>query len=141
MARWIKASYGWVGWAGIALAALPLAACGGGSDGDASASSKSGGSNTVAPAGPAATPTPAPVVEIMISDNAFAPKEITIKAGTTVKWVWSGANPHSVLVAGFKSETFTGSGEFVREFKSGSGTFNYQCGVHGEAMAGKIVIE
>ena len=140
MARWIKASFGLVAWAGIVVAVAPLTACGGGGDDDASAATTGGGSNTVA-AGPAATATPAPVVEIKISDNAFTPKDITIKTGTTVKWVWSGANPHSVLVAGFKSEQMTGSGEFIREFKSGSGTFNYQCGVHGEAMSGRIIVE
>ncbi len=123
------------------MAVAPLAACGGGGDDEAGASSNGGSSNTVAPAAAAATATPAPVIEIKISDNEFSPKDITIKTGTTVKWVWGGANPHSVLVAGFKSETMTGTGEFIREFKSGAGTFNYQCGVHGEAMAGRIVIE
>lgn len=119
----------------IALMLL-LVACGGGDSSSANAANKSAVTSA-----PAATPTPGPVTTVQIADNSFTPKELTIKAGTTVRWEWSGSNPHSVLLGGVDSGQHTGSGTYEKVFKDVGVTFAYQCGVHGAAMSGKIIVE
>jgi plastocyanin len=114
--------------------ALPLAACGGGGDDD----SGPGVINVIGN-----EPTRAAIADqtIEVKDNSFAPENITIKSGTKVVWKWVGtANPHSIQLGG-QSSTQQTSGTYERVMDQGSGSFAYQCGVHGAAMAGKIVIE
>ena len=123
-----------VGVGGLVLLAAMTAACGGGS------SSSSGDSPTQAGADKA-TPTPPPQAKVMIADNSFTPAELTIAAGTNVVWEWSGTNPHSVLLGGRASDTLTGSGKFEKVFSTPGTTFPYQCGVHGAAMSGKIIVQ
>lgn len=120
----------------LAAVSAVLASCGGSGD-------DGGGSGTVklVNQGVEATQTPPPVVVIKISDNKFEPAEVTVKAGTKVRWEWSGNNPHSVLIGGNASEQKTGSGTFERDFRGGGSSFPYQCGVHGAAMTGKIIVE
>ena len=120
----------------FALAALFGAACGGSSD----SSTKSGAGATTQQS-EKATPTAAPVAIITISDNKFEPAEITIKAGTTVRWQWSGNNPHSVLISGSNSGQHSSSGTFERTFSAAGASFPFQCGVHGAAMSGRITVE
>ena len=118
---------------GGAVASLLLVACGsGGSDAPVAVAT---------PRGPAATATVQPVAVIKISDNKFEPAELRIKVGTKVQWEWSGSNPHSVLISGSASEQKTGSGTFVQDFRAAGSAFPYQCGVHGAAMAGRIIVE
>lgn len=124
---------------GLALA-LAAAACGGGGD-DNSDSSLSSIKNSNISVGQQGSPTPRPEVKIMISDNAFSPAVVTVKAGSKVTWEWSGNNPHSVLLGGQDSGQKTGSGTYERSFDTPGSTINYQCGVHGAAMSGKIVVE
>jgi plastocyanin len=136
MARWLKTSLRILALTSIVAAAAPLlAACGGGSS-SASATTAIG-----TPRGAAATPTKGAVVEVQISDNQFTPADLTIKVGTTVRWVWSGSNQHSVLLNGVDSGKHQGSGTFEQTFSDAAGTYNYQCGVHGAAMAGKIIVQ
>jgi plastocyanin len=119
----------------MAVGASALASCGGG----ASNSSKQPASANSAPtAGP--TPTPAPVTIVTIADNSFTPASVTVKAGTVVRWVWTGSNAHSVLVGGLNSGQHTGSGSFEQTFPSAGAIIQYQCGVHGAAMAGTIIV-
>ncbi len=113
-----------------------LVGCGGGGSSSANASAKNTVDNALK-----ATPTPAPVTTVQIADNSFTPKELTIKAGTVVRWEWSGSNPHSVLLGGVDSGQHTGSGTYEKVFKDVGVTFSYQCGVHGAAMSGKIIVE
>jgi plastocyanin len=139
--RGVRASLGLVAWAGLVMAIAPLfAACGGGDD-KASASNGNSGNSGNGAAAATVAPTTAPVVEIQISDNAFSPASVTVKQGTVVRWLWGGSNPHSVVIAGFKSNEMTGTGTFERPFTQGSGTYNYQCGVHGTAMTGVVIVE
>ena len=120
---------------GVMVVAAMMSACGGGSSSNSTA-------NSPTPIGPArATATPPPEVKIQIADNSFTPAELTVKAGTKVVWEWSGTNPHSVLLSGRASDTLTGSGKFERVFDTPGTTFPYQCGVHGAAMAGKIIVQ
>jgi plastocyanin len=125
--------------AGVALVvvvgALPLAACGGGGgDGD-----DSSGAITVIGDEPTLPPAGEQVIEV--KDNMFAPDTVTIKSGTKVIWKWTGtANPHSIQLGGQTSPEQS-SGTYERTLSQGGGSFSYQCGIHKEAMAGKIVIE
>lgn len=91
-----------------------------------------------------ATPTPdtnRPVVEIEVKDNSFTPETITVKQGTKVVWKWvETSNQHSVLMSGVKSPEQS-SGTYERNFDQKGVSYSYQCGVHGAAMAGRIVVE
>ena len=82
---------------------------------------------------------------VAIADNSFTPSSVTIATGGTVTWEWSGEFPHSVVgdFAGMpvESETMTGVGNTFAFTFDEAGTFNYQCGVHGEAMSGTVVVE
>lgn len=139
MVRWLGFSLRTVAYVGaFALAALFMAACGGSSD--SSPSAKSGFGAAVQQA-EKASPTAATVTIITISDNKFEPAEITIKAGSTVRWQWSGNNPHSVLISGSDSGQHTGSGTFDRTFAAAGASFPFQCGVHGASMSGRITVE
>jgi len=78
---------------------------------------------------------------IEVQDNAFSPDNVTIKTGTTVIWKWTGTqNSHSILLQGSTSPAQT-SGSFERRFDQTGNSFAYQCGIHGAAMTGRIVIE
>lgn len=120
---------------GLVMLAAVLAGCGGGSSG--------GGVSDLATPGGAVkpTPTPNPQAKIMIADNSFTPAELTIAAGTNVVWEWGGANPHSIQLGGRASDSMTGSGKFEKVFDTPGTTFPYQCGVHGAAMSGKIIVQ
>jgi plastocyanin len=84
----------------------------------------------------------AATVNVDVGDNVFTPGMITITAGDTVHWAWSGSNPHSVEST--SSEAFSSSvqtsGTFDHTFNT-AGTFTYQCGVHGAAMSGTVVVQ
>lgn len=118
----------------VVVGALPLAACGGGDDGD-----DSPGVINVIGNEPTAAAAGEQVIEV--KDNVFAPDTVTIKSGTKVIWKWEEtANPHSIQLGGQTSPEQS-SGTYERTLSQGGGSFSYQCGVHGAAMAGKIIIE
>src|SRR5207302_396248 len=73
-------------------------------------------------------------------DDYFSPKKITIKRGSTVKWVWSHRNldshnvtlmsgPKHVDVFKFSSETAVSGIGFTRKFKV-TGTYHFECTMH-----------
>ena len=119
----------------VVLAGAALASCGG----DSSTSNNVSGGDAPAAAA-TATPTAAPSATVTIADNSFSPETLTIKAGTTVQWLWTGNNTHSVLVGGFESAKHAGSGTFEQTFRNSGATVRYQCGVHGAAMSGTIIV-
>jgi plastocyanin len=118
-------------------ALLFAAACGGGSSNNTENTSAK---NPGIQANSAPTSTPPPEVTIQIADNTFTPAELTVKAGTTVRWVWGGSNQHSVLISGTDSGKKTGTGTFEQTFKDGGQTLSYACGVY-PTMTGKITVE
>lgn len=91
-----------------------------------------------------ATPTPdtnRPEVVIEVRDNSFSPETVTVKRGTKVIWKWvDTANSHSILISGVKSDEQS-SGTHERIFDQAGVSYPYQCGVHGAAMLGRIVVE
>ena len=116
---------------------MPLAACGGGGDDDDVGDLS--GTNIRS----ANEDAPREKIEqtIEVKDNSFSPDTVTIKTGTTVIWKWTGTqNSHSILLQGTTSPAQT-SGTFERRFDQTGNSFAYQCGVHGAAMTGRIVIE
>lgn len=120
----------------VALGALLLlSACGGGKSSTGSVTNSTGIQVNQAP-----TSTPPPVVTIQIADNTFTPADVTVKAGTTVRWVWGGSNEHSVLIGGTDSGKKTGTGTFEQTFKDGGTILSYACGVY-PTMTGKITVE
>jgi len=110
-----------------------------------------GGDEQSAPATPSAPPsgsntntTGRSLITIQVGDNAFAPSNLTVPAGTKVTWAWEGKNPHSVVGswqgAAVQSQQFSRTGSFEFSFDT-AGTFAYECGVHGAAMAGKVTVK
>jgi plastocyanin len=81
---------------------------------------------------------------VQISDNMFTPSSLTVPTGTTVKWSWSGKNSHSIVGTfgdqDLSSAQHKGSGTFTFKMVT-AGTWSYHCGVHGDAMAAKIIVK
>ena len=78
-----------------------------------------------------AAATPASRIELAIDKFAFAPKEITVKPGTTIVWTNHDEAPHTV-VSGDKSFVSKGldtDDRFEHEFDQ-EGDFAYICSVH-----------
>jgi plastocyanin len=93
---------------------------------------------------PAATNTPTPggagTVDIAIKGFAFDPPSITIKAGTTVRWVNQDSANHTITSdSGAWDSGGIAQGEsFTRVFDT-VGTFTYHCTVH-PSMKGTIIV-
>ena len=73
---------------------------------------------------------------VQVKDNKFAPTSITVRKGTTVKWVWKGSAPHNVTVTKgpkkFKSTTKT-KGSFSKKLTT-KGTYTILCTIHAPGM-------
>ena len=96
-------------------------------------------------AGVAAVPALAVTRTVKVGDNYFITKTngtVTVKKGTSVRWLWIGKHPHTV--------TGTGAGKFInsgKPKKTGSytlvtrrrGTFRIICTIHsGQRMTLKV---
>ncbi len=84
----------------------------------------------------------AQTVEVGIQDYKYAPPELKVKAGTTVKWTNNEKRvSHSVLFTGpggFESERFFPGESWQRTFDK-PGVYPYTCGPHPE-MKGRIEV-
>jgi plastocyanin len=73
---------------------------------------------------------------VQVKDNKFVPTSITVRHGTTVKWVWKGKAPHNVTVTKgpkkFKSTTQT-KGSFSKKLNT-KGTYQILCTIHAPDM-------
>ena len=134
--------------AGVLLVAAALA-CGGGSTAPGSTGGPSvnpggsgGGGNTGGGGGGGVT--------VTVSNNMFAPDNVTVPVGTTVTFKWdacsgdgyggSACTGHTVTFTdGVTSDTLA-TGTYSRSF-SAAGTFTYRCRVHGSYMTGTIVVK
>jgi plastocyanin len=78
---------------------------------------------------------------VTVNDFSFGPKDLTVPAGTTVKWLNKDDVPHSVVDKGkaFRSKPFDTNESFSYTFAS-AGTFDYICGLHPQ-MTGKIIVK
>lgn len=94
-----------------------------------------------------ASATPNPGTGVTVGNNFFDPAARTVTAGATVTWTWvnTGAISHSVESVGTPSFTsspiITGAGQTYSVTFDTPGTYEYQCVVHGSAMAGTIIVQ
>jgi plastocyanin len=120
------------GLAAAALLVLAAGGCGGGTGGSSAAATPTGQTETV-----------------LAVDNSFKPQDVTVAAGTTVRWENRGRNGHNIIpvdadqswrveVADFKPDA-TAEHTFTEP-----GAYRYYCSVHGNAtvgMTGVITVE
>ncbi|HSF22959.1 MAG TPA: cupredoxin domain-containing protein [Blastocatellia bacterium] len=90
---------------------------------------------------PAAEPT---IVEV--SSFKFEPKVVTVKVGTTVRWVQkSGWHTVEADDGSFKSTALKVEDAFFEHTFKKAGTFPYHCSFHGDKggkdMAGTIIVQ
>lgn len=84
-------------------------------------------------------------VTVKITNFQFEPKELTIKAGTTVEWI-DETGRHTVEAddGSFTSDMLQAGGKFEHKFDT-PGSVPYFCGLHGDKggkmMAGLIKVE
>src|SRR3954463_5684003 len=87
-------------------------------------------------AGVLAIPAFAATKTVQVKDDVFVANRITVKKGTTVKWVWKGKAPHNVKVtkgpAKFSSTTQV-KGTFSKRLTK-KGTDTILCSIHAPGM-------
>jgi plastocyanin len=109
----------------LALVALAAAGCG--------SSNKSSSSSSSAPATSTSTaaspPSSGKTVTINMKNVAFNPKDVTVKVGTTVKWVNQDSIPHNVSGGPLHSPTFGNGGSFTYKATK-AGKISYVCTIH-----------
>jgi plastocyanin len=82
---------------------------------------------------------------VRIKGFEFQPKELTVKAGTTVTWNNDANSSHTVTAddGSFESPTLGGGATFNHKFTR-PGTYRYYCAFHGgkggEGMSGTVVV-
>ena len=96
-----------------------------------------------------------PVGQVTVGNNFFRsahngsqnPAVDTIAAGGTVTWAWNAAGSHSIQSTGAAPAIFRNSvvmsaanATYSVQFDN-PGTYPYDCGVHGAAMSGVIVVQ
>jgi plastocyanin len=100
-----------------------------------------GPASRVAMAADAAAATPAEPMTIAIDNFTFGPNVLTVKAGTTVKWVNRDDIPHMILDKQrkvFRSKVLDTDDSFAFTFDQ-PGTYDYFCGLHPH-MTGQVVV-
>jgi plastocyanin len=79
---------------------------------------------------------------VAVKDNVFAPKSVSVRKGTTVKWVWRGDAPHNVTVTSgpvkFHSRTQT-KGTYSKKLTK-KGTYKFVCTIHAPRMVMTIKV-
>ena len=79
-------------------------------------------------------------IEVKIDNFTFAPRTLTVKAGTTVTWINEDDIPHTVVCAGkFRSKTMDTDGTFAFTFTA-AGEYKYFCSLHPH-MTGIVKVE
>jgi plastocyanin len=98
----------------------------------------------------------AQTIDVSVLDNFFGPRTVQIAVGDTVRWIWNGDNPHSVV----SGANFTADNAFCSPFDSNCsappalsegtvyshqfntpGTFPYFCAVHLGTMTGTVIVD
>ena len=87
-----------------------------------------------------AQPKPA-TMDIKIDNFTFGPPELTVTAGTTIRWTNRDDIPHTVVSTDkvFKSKVLDTDDKFSFTFST-PGTFAYFCSIHPK-MTGKVVVQ
>ena len=128
----------------VAVVSLTAVACG--DDDDDATATQPAAAATTKPSGgsPAAA---AAEAKAAIQDNSFT-ATVTVAKGGKVTWDWTGSqNPHSVIGTSANAKTLLsspvnreGKGTYTATFAE-AGTYEYQCGIHGASMTGKVVVQ
>jgi len=128
-------SFGQLRFAAALTAALLLGgACGG--DGDEEEAEQS--APTEEPSGSAGASGDA----VAIEDFEFGPEELTVEAGTTVRWTNDDDATHSVQASEgeeFESDDLAQGDTFEHQYAE-AGEYPYDCGIH-SYMRGTVVVE
>ena len=74
---------------------------------------------------------------VEVRDNSFSPLTLSVPAGSTVEWRWTGGSPHNVTGDGFLSAPQS-SGVYRHTF-SHAGRYPYQCTLHAH-MLGEVTV-
>jgi plastocyanin len=125
--------------AALALSAV-LAGCGSSSSSSSSGSSASKATSTSS--APAASPASGTKVSIAISNYAFKPADITVKAGTKLTFTNHDATAHTATskTPGFDTGTIK-PGASATVTVSKPGAFSYYCQFHAFMVAKVIVVQ
>lgn len=75
---------------------------------------------------------------VSIENFFFNPAELSVEAGTTVKWANNDSAPHQISGAGFESQSFSRGESYTFTFDQ-AGTYDYHCAIH-PSMTGKIIV-
>jgi plastocyanin len=80
-------------------------------------------------------------VVVRVENFTFNPAEITVRPGTTVRWLNGDDIPHSIVAAGasFHSKPFDTDETYATTLTQ-AGEINYLCGLHPH-MKGKIIVK
>jgi plastocyanin len=79
-------------------------------------------------------------IEVKIDNFTFAPRTLTVKAGTTVTWINEDDSPHTVVSTGhFRSKPLDTGDRFTFTFTT-AGSFQYFCSLHPHMQA-SITVE
>jgi len=90
----------------------------------------------------ASAATPVKPVAVDIRNFAFAPKALTVRAGTRVVWTNRDDEPHLVVSAGHQfasSQALDTSDSYAVTFDH-PGTYSYYCAIH-PMMVGTIIVQ
>ena len=74
---------------------------------------------------------------VLVKDNVFAPKSVTVAPGKTVTWKFSGKSAHNVTFDGFNSKLMK-TGTYTHAFDQ-AGSYDYHCTIHA-GMTGTVVV-
>jgi plastocyanin len=80
---------------------------------------------------------------VLVKDNKFVANKITVKKGTTVKWVWKGQAPHNVTVTKGPAKFHTKNlvkGSFAKKLTK-KGTYTILCTIHAPGMKMTITVK
>lgn len=80
---------------------------------------------------------------VIIFDNGYSPTTVTVAAGGTVTWVWTGNNAHGISFddASIAGSTVQSVGTFSQRFPR-AGIFSFFCTVHGRTVeAGTVTVQ
>jgi plastocyanin len=82
----------------------------------------------------------AAVRPVDIADFKFVPQSVTITAGDTVTWTNRDAAAHSARVNGVGTTAVLTQGQSGSLTFTNAGQFPYDCGIHGAAMMGTVMV-
>jgi plastocyanin len=87
-----------------------------------------------------ATSASAAVRPVDIVGFKFEPQSVTVTAGDTITWTNTDAAAHSARVNGVGTTAVLTQGQSGSLPFPSSGTFPYDCGIHGAAMMGTVIV-